>query len=72
MDLHAALILIELGFVLPVIAPVDPDLLTSQAGDAAEDLVVGASFLKVGNQVLDRDPAGGELEPSATPGAVLY
>ncbi len=59
-------ILIKLVLVLPVVALDDPDLLVSQTGDPADNLVVGAPVLKVRNQVVNRDPACGELEPSST------
>ena len=64
--LDAALVLVKLVLVLPVVALDDPDLLVSQTGDPADDLVVGAAVLEVRNQVVNRDPAVGELEPSAT------
>ena len=62
----AALILVELILVLPIVALHDPNLLVSQTRDPADDLVVGAPVLEVRNQVVNRNPAGGELEPSAT------
>jgi hypothetical protein len=65
-SLDAALILVELILVLPVVALDDPNLLVSQTRDPADDLVVGAPVLEVRNQVVNRNAAGGELEPSAT------
>jgi hypothetical protein len=65
-SLDAALILVELILVLPVVALNDPNLLVGQTRDPAYDLVVGAPVLEVRNQVVNRNPAGGELEPSAT------
>jgi hypothetical protein len=64
--LDAALVLVKLVLVLPVVPLDDRDLLVSQTGEPAEDLVVGAPGLEVRNQVVNRDPAGGELEASAT------
>src|SRR5947209_3848597 len=64
--LDTAFVLIKFALVLPVVALNDPDLLVSQTWDPADDLVVGTPFLEVRNQVMNRDPAGGELEPSAT------
>jgi hypothetical protein len=63
--LDTAFILIQLVLVLPVIALDDRDLLVSQTGNPADDPVVRAPVLKVWNQVVNRNPAGGELEPSA-------
>ena len=62
----AALILVELILVLPAVALDDPNLLVSQTRDPADDLVVGEPVLEVRNQVVNRNPADGELEPSAT------
>jgi len=62
----AALVLVKLVLVLPVVALNDPDFLVSQTGEPADHLIVGAPVLEVRNQVVDRNPAGGELEPSAT------
>jgi hypothetical protein len=64
-SLDAALILIELILVLPVEALDDPNLLVGQTRDPTDDLVVGAPSLKVRNLVVNRNPAGGELDPSA-------
>jgi hypothetical protein len=61
-----AFVLVKLVCVLPVLALDDPDLLVSQNGEPADDLVVGAPVLEVPNKVVNRDPTGGELEPSAT------
>jgi len=62
----AALVIVEFVLVLPVVAFDDRDLLVSQTWEPAEDLIVRASVLKVRDQVMNRDPAGGELKPSAT------
>src|SRR5262249_19838636 len=62
----AALIVVELVLVLPVVALDDPDLLVTQTRDPANDLIFGAPVLEVRNQVVNRNPAGGELNPSAT------
>src|SRR5208337_3020871 len=62
----AALVLVKLVLVLPVVSLDDLDLLVGQTGEPADDLVVGAPVLEVRNQVVNRDPVGGELEPSAT------
>src|SRR5437870_3636388 len=64
--LDTAFVLIKFVLVLPVVALDDPDLLVSQTRDPADDLVVGTPFLEVRNQVMNRDSAGGELEPSTT------
>jgi hypothetical protein len=61
-----AFVLVKLVLVFPVIALDDLDLLVSQTGEPADDLVVGAPLLEIRNQIVDRNPAGGELEPSAT------
>jgi hypothetical protein len=66
MGSDTVLVVVQLVLMLPVVALDDPDLLVSQTGEPADDLLVGATFLEVGNQVVNRDPAGGELEPSAT------
>ena len=63
---NAALVLVKLVLVLPVVSLDDLDLLVGQTGEPADDLVVGAPVLEVRDQVVNRDPAGGELEPSAT------
>src|SRR5262245_17846729 len=64
--LDTTFVLIKLVLVLPVVALDDLDLLVTQTGDPADDLVVGAPRLEVRNQVMNCNPAGGELEPSAT------
>src|SRR5262245_18207954 len=64
--LDTAFVLIQLVLVLPVVALVDRDLMVSQTGNPADDLVVGAPRLAVRNEVMDGNPAGGELDPSAT------
>jgi hypothetical protein len=64
--LDAALVRVKLVLVLPVVALDDPHLLASQTGDPADDLVVGAAVLEVRNQVVNRNPAVGKLEASAT------
>src|SRR5262245_23659402 len=64
--LDATFVLIQLVLVLPVVTLDDRDLLVSQTGDPADDLVEGAPRLQIRNQVMNGDPAGGELEPSAT------
>ncbi len=46
-DPDTPFVLIKLVLVLPVVALGDPDLLVSQTGDPADNLVVGASVLKV-------------------------
>jgi hypothetical protein len=66
MGSDAALVLVKFVLVLPVVVLDDPDLLVSQTGEPAHDLLVGATLLEVRNQVVNRDPAGRELEPSAT------
>jgi len=40
-----AVVLVKLVLVLKVVALADPDLLVSQTGDPADDLVVGAPLL---------------------------
>ena len=62
----AALVVIELVLVLVVVALDDLDLIATETGEPADDLIVRAPFLEVRNQVVDRDPAGGKLKPSAT------
>jgi hypothetical protein len=64
--LDATFVLIQLVLVLPIVALDDRDLFVSQTGDPADDLVVGAPRLEVRNQVMNGDPAGRELDPSAT------
>ena len=63
--LDATFVLIKLVLVLPVVVLDDRDLVVSQAGDPVDDFVVGAPALKVRDQVVNRNPAGGELKPSA-------
>jgi len=62
----ATLVLVEFILVLAVVTLDDRDLLVSQTGEPVDDLVVGAPVLEVRDQVVDGDPAGRELEPSAT------
>jgi len=66
MGSDAAFVLVKLGLMLAIVAVDDPDLLVGQAREPADDLVVGAAFLEVGDEIVDRDPAGGELEPATT------
>jgi hypothetical protein len=61
-----AFVLIQFVLVLPVVALDDRDLLVGQTREPASDLIVGAPVLEVRNEVVDSNPAGGELEPSAT------
>ncbi len=63
---NAALVIVEFILVLPVVAFDDRDLLVSQTWEPADDLIVRAFVLKVRDQVMNRNPAGGELKPSAT------
>src|SRR5689334_17530444 len=64
--LDTTFVVIQPVLVLSVVALDDRDLLVSQTGNPADDLIVGAPRLEVRNQVMNRNPAGGELEPSAT------
>jgi hypothetical protein len=64
--LDTALVLIKFVLVLPVVARDDADFIATQTRDPADDLIVGAPVLEVWNQVVNRNPAAGELEPSAT------
>ena len=64
--LHAPLVLVKLVLVLPVEALDDLDLLVSQILRIEwVTACLGAAVLEVRNQVVNRDPAVGELEPSA-------
>ncbi len=62
----AALVIVEFVLVLPVVAFDDRDRLVSQTWEPADDLIVRAAVLKVRDQVMNRNPAGGELKPPAT------
>ena len=62
----ATFVLIKFVLVQPVVALDDLDLLVSQTRNPADDLILGAPVLVVRNQVVNRNPAGGELHPSAT------
>jgi hypothetical protein len=64
--LEEAFVLVKLVLELPVVALDDGDLFVSQTGNPSDDLVVGAPALEVRNQVVNCNPAGGELEASAT------
>jgi hypothetical protein len=65
-SLDTALILVELVPVLLVVLLDDRDFLVGQTRKPADDLIVGAPVLEIGNQVVHCNPTGRELEPSAT------
>lgn len=57
--------LVQIGLVFAIITLDDSDFLAGEAGNPADDLFVGTSFLKIRYKVLDGDAARGELQSSA-------
>jgi hypothetical protein len=64
--LDTMFVLVKLVLVLPVVARQDRDLLVRQTGDPADDFVVGGPVLEIRNQVVNRNPAAGQLKPTST------
>jgi hypothetical protein len=60
-----AVLLIQLTLVFSIIALDDGYLLRREDGNPAHDLLEGFPALKVGDEILHGNAAGGELEPTA-------
>jgi hypothetical protein len=61
----AAILLIQLAMVLSIIALDDAYLFPREDGNPAQDLLVGLPALKVRDEILHGNAAGGKLQPAA-------
>jgi hypothetical protein len=66
MGLDSALVFVELILMLPVVLLDDPDLLLGQTWDPSDDFIGRVILLEVWYQIVNCNPAGRELQASAT------